>query len=127
MTLLWVMAAGALGSMLRLGVDRGIERSFHRSTVAGIVVVNLVGSFVLGCVVGAFVHGLKTTPLSGMSPTTYVVLAAGFCGGFTTFSTAMADTLRLLRMGRTGPALTHLLVTFVGAVVCCQLGYAFFA
>ncbi|MEI7479511.1 MAG: CrcB family protein, partial [Actinomycetes bacterium] len=92
MTLLWVVLAGGLGAMLRFGVDRGIERAVRRTTVAGIVVVNLLGSFILGAIVGSSIHSLGPTPLPQMSPMTYAVLTAGFCGGFTTFSTAMADS-----------------------------------
>ena len=50
----------------------------------GTLVVNVVGSFVLGVVVGA---GLGTAPLS--------LIGIGFCGAFTTFST-MATELALL-------------------------------
>jgi len=127
MTLLWVVLAGGLGAMLRFGVDRGIERAVRRPTVAGIVVVNLFGSFILGAIVGSSIHSLGPTPLRQMSPMTYAVLTAGFCGGFTTFSTAMADSLRLMTTGKGGLALFHLFGTFAGAVIACQLGYAFFA
>jgi CrcB protein len=127
MTALWVMIAGALGAMGRFSLDRVIERAFRRPTVVGIVVVNLVGSFVLGAIIGASVHTGSGSPLPNLSTTTSVALTAGLCGGFTTFSTAMADTLRLFQGGKSGQGLFHLFGTFAGAVLCCQLGYAFFA
>ncbi len=127
MTLLWVVLAGGLGAMLRFGVDRGIERALRRPSVAGIVAVNLLGSFVLGAIVGSSIHSLGATPLPPISPTAYAVVTTGLCGGFTTFSTAMADSLRLIKMGKSGLALFHLFGTFAGAVIACQLGYAFFA
>jgi len=127
MTLVWVIIAGGIGAMLRFSLDRGIERAVGRPSASGIVVVNVLGSFVLGAVVGASVGSAGSTPLPAMSPMLYAVLTAGLCGGFTTFSTAMADTLRLVKSGRGGLALFHLFGTFAAAVVSCQLGYAFFA
>ena len=124
MTSLWVMIAGAFGAMMRFTFDRLIERRRRTSTTAGIVVVNLLGSFILGCIVGAVTHrAALVTPLSSA---TSLALTAGLCGGFTTFSTAMADTLRLLRSGHVGLSLFHLFGTFAGAVLVCQIGYALF-
>jgi CrcB protein len=125
-TFIWVVIAGGCGAIARFLLDRGVERLLRKSTVAGVVLVNLLGSFVLGAIIGTSVHVSGATPLPVLSPPTYAALTTGLCGGFTTFSTAMADSLRLWRNEREGLALFHLFGTFAGAVVSCQLGFALF-
>lgn len=70
---------------------------------------------VVGCALLAFVTS-RALPLS-----TNRLLAAGFCGGLTTFSTFAVDVVELLDDGRAGVGLTYVamslvlgLITFVG-------------
>ena len=86
--LLFVAAAvaGGVGAALRYLVDLGVARVAGRRFPWGIVVVNLTGSFALG---------LVTTALPGEA----ILLGAGLLGGYTTFSTAMIDTVALWRDG----------------------------
>jgi CrcB protein len=51
-----------------------------------------------------------------------VVLATGFCGGYTTFSTAMVDTVRLARAGRYVAAVSHAVGTLTVSVAAVALG-----
>ena len=84
---LLVALGAAVGAPLRYLVNHGIRARFGGTPAAGTLVVNVVGSFVLGAVVGA---GLGTAPVA--------LVGIGFCGALTTFSTlaleiwdAMAD------------------------------------
>lgn len=76
--------AGGLGAVLRHLLDVGMARLIGRRFPWGILLVNLTGSFALGIV---------TTAL----PDAVFVLGAGLLGGYTTFSTAMLDTVVLWR------------------------------
>lgn len=78
--------AGGLGAVLRYLVDLGVARFAGRRFPWGILLVNLSGSFALGVV---------TTAL----PDAVFLVGAGLLGGFTTFSTAMLDTVALWRDG----------------------------
>ena len=78
--------AGGVGAVLRYLVDLGVARVAGRRFPWGILLVNLTGSFALGVV---------TTAL----PDTAFLLGAGLLGGYTTFSTAMLDTVALWRDG----------------------------
>lgn len=86
--LLFVAAAvaGGVGALLRYVIDLGVSRVAGRRLPWGILVVNLTGSFALG---------LLTTAL----PSESFVIGAGLLGGYTTFSTAMLDTVVLWRNG----------------------------
>lgn len=69
MTVAGFVLAAAVGAVLRHLVATGSREARH-----GILVVNVVGSFVLGLLVGG-------------SHASYVVLGTGFCGALTTWST----------------------------------------
>lgn len=86
--LLFVAAAlaGGVGAVLRYLVDLGVARVAGRRFPWGILVVNLSGSFALGFVTAAL-------------PDQAFLLGAGLLGGYTTFSTAMLDTVALWRDG----------------------------
>lgn len=86
--LLFIGAAltGGVGAALRYLVDLGIARVAGRRFPWGIFVVNLTGSFALGVVTAAL-------------PDQAFLLGAGLLGGYTTFSTAMLDTVALWRDG----------------------------
>lgn len=78
--------AGGVGAVLRYLVDLGVAKVAGRRFPWGILLVNLSGSFALGLVTAAL-------------PDQAFLLGAGLLGGYTTFSTAMLDTVALWRDG----------------------------
>lgn len=62
----------------------------------GTFVVNIVGSFVIGALLGLAERN------NFITPTMNVLLVTGFCGGFTTFS-SFADDIFLLMQQRNWP------------------------
>jgi CrcB protein len=108
---------GGLGAMLRFVADRLGERSFGHRTPWPIAAVNVLGSFAIGCFAG-----LALTRTIAHAPAT--LLTAGLCGGFTTFSTASVDTVRLAAEGRRVGALAHGLGVMVAAVATAAVGLA---
>lgn len=93
-----VAAAGGLGAVARLVLD-GVLRSRARVPFPlGTTVINVTGSFLLGLVTGlAMAHGLP--------PEWRAILGTGFLGGYTTFSTASYETVRLVQQRRYRAAL----------------------
>lgn len=100
MTLLLVALAGGLGAATRFLADTWVATRFRSSVPVGTVVVNVSGSLVLGLLTGwALRHG------GGGAVAT--VAGTGFLGGYTTFSTASVEAVRLARGGRSLAALAH--------------------
>ncbi|MBM3933160.1 MAG: CrcB family protein [SAR202 cluster bacterium] len=83
-----VAAGGALGTMARHGLTRYAASSWGSPTL-GTFVINVAGSFVLGILMG--VLSQRTT----VGPEVRWLLAVGFLGGFTTFSTLTAASAQL--------------------------------
>ncbi len=107
-------AAGAAGRYLLAGwVQSTADAAFPWGTVA----VNLVGSFLLGFVLQAGVSG-------GVSVEVRLLLAVGFLGAFTTFSTFAYESLELLRAGLTQSALLYVGVNLLGGLFLVAVGMA---
>lgn len=101
--------AGGVGAGLRYLVDVWIMSLTKGRFPWGIVVVNVTGSFALGAVTAAV-------------PESMFVVGAGLLGGYTTFSTAMLDTLALWRDGGRPGLVGHLLGTFAATVLAALAG-----
>jgi CrcB protein len=105
---LGVGLAGVLGAAARYLVDGAVQDRTSGTFPVGTLVVNLAGSLVLGVVTGlAWYHGLGHAPR--------VVIGAGFCGAFTTWSTVSWETVRLAGDGERAQAVVHV----VGGVAAC--------
>ncbi len=85
-----VAVGGGVGAAARYVSDELIHRRFVRHWPIGTLSINTTGSFLLGLIAGAlWYHGV---------PGTFTrITGTGICGGFTTFSTASYETIRLFR------------------------------
>jgi len=104
--ILVVALAGGLGAALRYVVDSLVPTGGPDAVPRGTAVVNVSGSFLAGLLGGALAAG-------ALSPAVYAVGVAGFCGGYTTFSTASLDAVRLLQRGRAAAAAGYALGTLM--------------
>jgi fluoride exporter len=96
--------------LIALGTPRILGTSFPYGTL----IVNVVGSFLLG----ALMHlGLTTNVIS---PTPRLVLTTGVLGGFTTYSTFNYETMEYLREG----ALALAGLNVAATLLLCLLGGA---
>ncbi len=96
--LLLIGLGGALGSMLRALMGIWIPAG---RLPWGTVAANVIGSFVIGLVLGRLGESAVEQPYW------HGFLVIGFCGGFTTFSSFSWQTLEQLRQGQAGIALLH--------------------
>lgn len=92
MILLLIFLAGGTGALSRFVVDGLVRTVLGRKFPWGTMIINMFGSLLLGLVVGYTIsHGTENIEL---------VIGTGFCGGFTTFSTASFETVRLIESKR---------------------------
>lgn len=115
--LLGVSLAGGLGAVLRCVVDGALTARRPAVFPYAVLLVNVSGSLLLGVVTGAALLGPD-------DPAWAVVVASGFCGGFTTFSTTSFASVDLAVRGRPGFALANALGTLVLCVAAACAGVA---
>lgn len=115
MTALLVALLGGAGAAARFVVDGAVRARWPSGFPTATVVVNVTGSLLLGLLTGAHLfHGLGSGP--------FTVAAVGFCGGYTTFSTAMVESVRLVQAGEVGRAAANALGTLVVCVAAAAAG-----
>ena len=116
MTVLLLALAGGLGAVARFVLDGTITSARSWGYPVATTAINLTGSFLLGLLAGLV--GGAAVPASAL-----LVLGTGFLGGYTTFSTAAYETVRLLEQQRWGAALVHGLGQVVVATLLAAVGY----
>lgn len=101
MLYIYVGLAGALGALARYGIGLGIGLIWTNVFPVGTLVINLIGSFLLGWMT----HFLFRTDKFPSQIVT--IIGTGMIGSFTTFSTFSVETILLMENGRIGLALLY--------------------
>jgi fluoride exporter len=114
--LLLLALAGGVGTLLRHGVTAAGAR-LGAATWLATWTVNVVGCFVLGALVAATTKGAIATDAR-------IVLGAGLCGGFTTYSTFNAEALALVDGGHFARAALYVVATIVVGALAGVAGLA---
>lgn len=113
--LLAIMAGGALGAVARYAAAHGIYALAGRDFPYGTLLVNVLGSFLMG-----FLTVYLLAKVS-FDPAVRFAILVGFLGSFTTFSTFSMDTLSLIESGMLVKAITNIVLSVslsLGAVWC---------
>ena len=105
--------AGAVGALSRYLLSGFVQEHSSSDFPVGTLAVNLSGAFLLGVVAG--VDHLQSV---------VTLTAAGFLGGFTTFSTWMIETVRLGIPPFRARALANLSIALVAGVALAAAGYS---
>lgn len=108
--------AGGVGAALRFVLDGAVRQAVGARWPWGTALINVSGSFLLGLLTGLAGRGLP--------PELLLVLGTGLLGGYTTFSTASVETVRLLQQRRVAASLTYGLGVLVITIAAALLGLA---
>lgn len=107
---------GMVGSLARYGMAGAVQTLSGWTFPYGTLSVNLLGSLIIGVVASLALER------GALSPEMRLLLATGFCGGFTTMSTFSYETLALISDGETLPALANVGASVIGCVAAVWLG-----
>lgn len=110
-----VALAGGVGAAARFVVDGAVRARTRGELPLATIVVNVSGSLLLGVLTGLGLAHLASDEL-------VLVLGTGLLGGYTTFSTASVETVRLLQAGRCAASLATSLGMLVAAVTAAGAG-----
>jgi CrcB protein len=116
--MIWFVAlGGALGSMARVALGTLVQERAGTFPL-GTLLVNVSGSFLLALVME---YALATPAVSREMRG---FLTAGFCGGYTTFSTFSYETIRLAQDGDYRRAGLYMTLSVVGSIAAALAGFA---
>jgi len=110
MRTLYIVIGAAIGAPARFAIDQCIHRFSRRPY--GIFLVNVIGSFLLGYTFNSTTH-------------VHDLIAIGFAGAFTTWSTFMLDIYLAFELKRKNEALINLGVSLGFGLLAAWLGLKF--
>ena len=109
--MLLVALGGAVGSVVRYLVGRMVESSFPWGTL----LVNIVGSVVIGVLVGLVSRAVLSADMK-------LMLMTGFCGGLTTFSTFANESFSMMKAGNVVMAAIYVAVSVAMGILGVWMG-----
>ncbi len=115
--MLLVGAGGFIGSALRFGSGQLLLKMFDSIQPIGTLFVNIIGSFLIGLVLGIF----EKDDL--LSVSWKMFLAVGLCGGFTTFSAFAFENLQFLQTQQYLMSFIYISSSLVFGLVAVYFGF----
>ena len=109
-----VFLGGGVGSALRYGLSNWLNQ--YVPWAAGTFSANILGSLLIGLLMGWFIKWPH------MEVDMRLLLAIGFCGGFTTFSTFALEQVNMIKNGATTHALIYMASSLILGVAAVFLG-----
>jgi len=106
---------GGLGAVCRFLVAKMFSNRLNAFYVPTLI-VNVIGSFLIGVTLQILVN----------QPTGSAIVATGFLGGFTTFSTFAFDAIKLMQLQKLSTALIYVVTTFFFSFIAVGCGYLLF-
>ena len=116
LSILAIAIGGAFGSVSRFIVAREMGRLLGNFLPYGTLIVNILGSLVLGWLATLFLDR------QGINSALRLGIAVGFLGAFTTFSTFSLESVQLLLSGAVWRAALNVAANTVVCLGMCYLG-----
>src|SRR5665647_3349450 len=115
--LLVIALGGACGAVVRFLVSTGLYQWLGRGFPYGTLVVNVLGSFLIGLLTEALILQRIAIGLEYRA-----AILVGFIGAFTTFSTFSLETLYLIEQGSLTKAALNIVISVLGCLFAVWIG-----
>lgn len=114
-----VIVGAAVGAPTRFMMDQFLRR--YIKYPYGILIVNVLGSFVIGLTVAHLQRGYALYSVASTSQV-QALFAIGFAGAFTTWSTFILDLYLAIELKRYKSAIANLLLSLIFGLLAVELG-----
>ncbi|MBR1695706.1 MAG: fluoride efflux transporter CrcB [Selenomonas sp.] len=121
MVYLYVFIGGGIGAVCRYFVTTMAGALLGGMFPWGTFTVNVLGSFLMGLVMGSLLPLAKSLQL--LPESLRLLLTVGFLGGFTTFSSFSMETMTLLRGDSSLLAMMNILGNIVWGLAAVYAGW----
>jgi CrcB protein len=115
--LFWICLAGGLGTGTRYLVGVWASERYGTAFPYGTLIVNVAGCFLIAALMQTAINA------STLSPTLKLVLATGFLGGLTTYSSFAFETVKLAQAGSRQAAVLNFGLTSLACFAAVLLGF----
>jgi CrcB protein len=115
-TIIYVAIGSAIGGVARFLMQQFIQKRVESTFPYGTLYVNLLACFMIGVIVGLADKG------NILSPQGRIFLAAGICGGFSTFSSFISENNSMLRDGELLNTFIYIAVSVIVGLIATTLG-----
>lgn len=116
-TILAIGSGGFIGAVMRAYLNGVISHKLPHDLPFGTLGVNLIGSFIMGCLIAYFMYS------SIFSVHAKSFLSTGVLGALTTYSTFAIESFLLLEGGSIGLAIINMALNVFGSVIMAGSGY----
>lgn len=113
-----ISVAAILGANLRYVISRLAAKEFGPVFPYGTLIINIVGSFIVGLFV------IWTTERVLVDPRWRLLVVVGFCGSFTTFSSYAFESMSFFEQGQWGLMLANIFANNLLCLVAAVAGMA---
>jgi CrcB protein len=114
-TLLAVGVGGFLGAVCRVYINHAITQSMASQFPYGILIINILGSFLIGVAFAVFLNYSVSTHLKAF-------VTSGFLGALTTYSTFAIESFLLLQTAF-WLGISNMFFNLFGSVAAAAVGY----
>jgi CrcB protein len=115
-TVIWISLGAIAGANLRYFVAQQVAKWSGPGFPLGTLVINVTGSFVLGFFL------VWTTDRVLADPRWRLLIAVGFCGGYTTFSSYAYESFALMEQGQWFSAGANVVTSNLLSLIAVVLG-----
>lgn len=111
-SMFYIAVGGFFGAIFRFILSQALNQKFGASFPIGTLFVNLIGSFLLGFIIG-----------KGISSDLDLLFGVGFMGAFTTFSTLKLENVEMIKKKKYRMSFYYLVISYLGGLSLAYVGW----
>lgn len=116
--LIYVIIGSSIGGAARYLTQEFVQKNYPSFIPLGTLCGNVIGSFIIGII-------FALAEKSKISTEVRILIATGFCGGFTTFSSFAFENVKLMQDGEFFHTALYILLSILVSFLAVYLGILF--